>query len=105
MSLETMASKGSANLNRKLPGMSASYSASSTRAQANYGKMPFGATRKANYNSAWSTNPGNYSAAMTADKVSKWRENWIANWTQDLLGAGEDAGVVPPLGLGLGVAA
>ena len=77
--MEAMAAKGAAALNRKLPGMASSYSASGSRAQANYAKVGFGPTRTANYNAAWADMPGNYAAGMTADKVQKWRDNWLAN--------------------------
>lgn len=77
-----MASKGRANLARKIPGMAASFAASASRAKANYAALPFGRTRTANYESAWATMPGNYSKMVGPGMADKWSRNWAAKMAE-----------------------
>lgn len=82
VSIGDMSSKGRANLSRKIPGMAASFAASAGRAKANYGMLPFGPTRKRNYESAWATMPGNYSKMVGPGMADKWARNWAAKMAE-----------------------
>jgi hypothetical protein len=83
--MEAMASKGEKKLTAKLDNMKKSYSAASSRAQSNFAAVGFGPTRTANYRSAWTYMPGNYDTGMTADKIAKWRTNWLASLLRSIL--------------------
>jgi len=70
-SLEEMVSVGKAKMDRKAATMSSSYNAAKGRMKTGYGGMPFGPTRKSNYNS------GVDAAAHRVD-TEKWARNWAA---------------------------
>lgn len=76
--MEAMASKGERKYSAKISSMHANYEAMATLAKANFARLPFGATRKANYERAWTYMVPNYKAGVTAAKAAKWRRNWIA---------------------------
>jgi len=69
-SLDEMASIGSGKLTRKAASMAASWGAAKGRMKTHYGTMPFGPTRKSNYNS------GIDAASYRAPDPAKWAENW-----------------------------
>lgn len=75
-SLDEMASAGSAKLSRKAASMAASWAAAKGRMKSHYGNMPFGATRKSNYNS------GVDAATYRAPDAAKWAENWKAKMAE-----------------------
>lgn len=76
--LSTLASKGEKKLKRKLETMKKSYANAKDRAIKHFEDVGFGPTRVSNYRSAWSDMPTDYNANMTEEKITKWRENWIA---------------------------
>jgi hypothetical protein len=78
MSLEDLGAKGARKYGAKISGMVSSYRAAASRAQTNYGKTPFGPTRKSNYNAAWAYMSDNYATIVKPGLESKWKENWIA---------------------------
>lgn len=71
-SLDQMASQGSTKLSAKAASMTSSYNAAKGRMKTGYGEMPFGPTRKSNYNSM--VDAGIYRAPDPA----KWSRNWTA---------------------------
>jgi len=75
-SLAEMASKGAAKLRAKTGSMAASYNAAKGRMKTGYGAMPFGPTRKSNYNAG--IDAGTY---RTPD-VAKWERNWVAKMSE-----------------------
>ena len=70
--LEQMASKGETKLRTKAASMAASWSAAKSRMKTGYGEMPFGSTRKSNYNA------GVDAATYLAPDPAKWSRNWKA---------------------------
>ena len=78
-SLEDMGAKGKRKYEAKLGTMESSYSAAIPRAKAHYGTLPFGATRKSNYNAAMDSYAAdNYKDAIGPDSANKWYDNWIS---------------------------
>ena len=75
-SLEEMASTGAAKLARKAGSMASSYNAAKSRMQSNYAAMPFGSTRKSNYNTGVSA------ATYRAPDATKWATNWKAKMSE-----------------------
>ena len=75
-SLDEMASVGAAKLARKAASMAASWSAAKGRMKSHYAAMPFGATRKSNYNS------GVDAATYHAPDSAKWAANWKAKMAE-----------------------
>jgi hypothetical protein len=69
--LEEMVSKGYTKATAKAPRISASWEAAKGRMKDGYGKMPFGPTRKANYNAA-------VDVAKHYQDWDKWRTNYAA---------------------------
>ena len=67
-----MASSGAAKLRRKAGAMASSYNAAKGRMKTGYGEMPFGPTRKSNYNAG--VDAGTY----RAPDAEKWSRNWSA---------------------------
>ena len=67
-----MVSKGQAKLAAKGPSMAASWNAAKSRMQSNYAAMPFGPTRKSNFNA------GVNAATYRAPDPNKWATNWQA---------------------------
>jgi len=77
--LHAFAEKGVRKLSQKLEMMKTNYRNAVSRAIANYRAVIPGPTRQTHYANAMNTYaPQNYSLAMTADKIEKWRRNWIA---------------------------
>ena len=72
MSLEAMAAKGAAKLQRKSGQMASSYTASKGRAASNYSAVGFGPTRTAAYRA------GIDAATYVAPDPNKWSANWLA---------------------------
>ena len=75
-SRDEMASVGSAKLRNKADRMAASWAAAKGRMKSHYGNMPFGPTRKSNYNS------GVDAATYRAPDPDKWAENWKAKMAE-----------------------
>jgi len=71
-SLEEMASKGQTKLATKAASMASSWNAAKSRMTSHYAAMPFGPTRKSNYNAGVSA--GTY----RAPDPTKWATNWKA---------------------------
>lgn len=67
--LAEMVSAGKAKMERKAPGMSASWAAAKGRMKTGYGLTPFGPTRKANYGTG-------VDAATHRVDADKWARNW-----------------------------
>jgi len=78
VTLEDLAKKGERKLKAKIDIMHENYEKAKDRAISNYNKTPFGPTRKKHYRDAWDYMPDNYKEGFTEDKITKWRENWIA---------------------------
>jgi len=78
VSLEALASKGERKYGAKISAMKTSYKAAESRAKTAYGKLPFGPTRKGNYEKAWAFMPANYDAKVVPGLERKWSENWVA---------------------------
>lgn len=70
-----MASTGAAKMRRKAAAMSSSWAAAKARMKTGYGGMPFGPTRKANYNSG-------IDAGTHRVDVEKWERNWRAKMAE-----------------------
>ena len=70
--IEEMAAKGQAKLQRKATMMAASYEAAKTRAVQNFQAVGFGPTRTTNYQS------GVQAAQYRAPDPGKWARNWSA---------------------------
>lgn len=75
--LAAMASKGERKYRAKVSSMHKNYAAMAPLARANFARLPFGPTRKANYAKAWKYMVPNYKAGVTPEKASKWRRNWM----------------------------
>ncbi|MEM2233908.1 MAG: hypothetical protein QXP81_10270 [Nitrososphaerota archaeon] len=71
LTLEEMASKGRAKLERKATTITSSWTAAKERMKAGYDALPFGPTRKANYRAG-------IDAATHRVDPEKWYRNWIA---------------------------
>jgi hypothetical protein len=71
-----MVAKGQAKLAAKSASMSSSWNAAKSRMQSNYGAMPFGPTRKSNYNAGVSA------ATYHAPDPNKWAKNWQAKMSE-----------------------
>jgi len=69
--LEEMASVGARKLRDKAASISASWTAAKPRMKTGYATMPFGATRKANYDRG-------IDAATHRTDPEKWARNWPA---------------------------
>jgi len=69
--LDQMVSVGQEKLTRKAPNMTSSWNAAKGRMKTGYGGMPFGPTRKSNYNSG-------VDAATHRSDPAKWATNWKA---------------------------
>lgn len=72
VSMEEMASKGSAKLTRKAASMATSYNAAKARMISNFAAVGFGPTRQANYSA------GVNAAIWHAPSPTKWSTNWLA---------------------------
>jgi len=70
-----MANKGYQKLVRKAQQMANSWNAAKTRMIQHYSALPFGATRKANYQAA-------IQAATIRFDPDKWRRNWVAKMSE-----------------------
>jgi len=70
--LDEMASKGSTKLTTKATTMASSWAAAKTRMKAGYATMPFGPTRKGNYDKMVDA------ATYRAPDPAKWSKNWKA---------------------------
>lgn len=82
-SLDEMASKGKRKYEAKLSRMESSYSAATDRMKAHYGALPFGSTRKSNYNAAIDSYAvENYRDAMGPESADKWFDNWKAKMSE-----------------------
>jgi hypothetical protein len=75
---EAMVTKGKSKYTRKIDTMHTNYGAAATRAQTNYAKVGFKASRVSAYNSAWADMPTNYNAKVTSASADKWATNWKA---------------------------
>jgi len=73
--LDEMVSVGQAKLSRKATNMSSSWNAAKGRMKTGYGAMPFGPTRKANYNSGVDAGTHRVDAA-------KWATNYRAKMAE-----------------------
>jgi hypothetical protein len=73
--LEEMASKGYTKAKAKDENIKRSWEAAKERCITNYGKLPFGPTRKANHAAA-------VRAAKHRTDWDKWRVNWIAKMSE-----------------------
>jgi len=71
VTLEELASKGKSKYARKVEQMAKSYEAAKARMKDHYGRLPFGPTRKANYNAG-------IDAAKHRADPDEWYDNWIA---------------------------
>jgi hypothetical protein len=69
--LEEMASKGYTKATAKDAAIKASWAAAKERCISNYGKLPFGPTRKANHATV-------VRAASHRTDWDKWKTNWTA---------------------------
>lgn len=74
--LTEMAAQGSAKLSDRAATMASSYNAAKARMKTGYGETPFGATRKANYNT------GIDRAVYHAPDPAKWSRNWSAKMSE-----------------------
>jgi hypothetical protein len=75
---EAMVAKGKSKYTRKISSMHTNYRDAASRAQSNYEKVGFKATRVSAYKAAWSDMPGNYAAKVTTAAADKWATNWKA---------------------------
>lgn len=82
VTLDDLAKKGKTKLSKKIPRMPDSYRKAKSRAITNYKKMPFGPTRKANYESAWEYMPDNYELKVKPGLEDKWARNWKAKMAE-----------------------
>lgn len=71
-----MVSKGQTKLTAKAASMASSYNAAKSRMKTGYGEMPFGPTRKSNYNSMVDA------AIYRAPDPSKWARNYRAKMSE-----------------------
>jgi len=74
--LAEMAAQGEAKLTAKATSMGASWTASKDRMKAGYGRTPFGATWKSNFNARVDA------AVYKAPDPAKWRRNWLAKMAE-----------------------
>jgi len=75
LTLAEMATKGYTKATAKDANIKASWGAAKERCISNYGKMPFGATRKANHAAA-------VRAATHRTDWDKWKTNWSAKMAE-----------------------
>jgi len=78
VTLDDLAAKGKRKYRAKIPGMREAYRKAKDRAISHYRALPFGPTRKSNYESAWDYMPDNYEAKVKEGLEDKWAENWKA---------------------------
>ncbi|MDP3063634.1 MAG: hypothetical protein Q8O40_10580 [Chloroflexota bacterium] len=74
-SLSEMVTQGKGKLERKASSMTTSWNAAKSRMKTNYGKQPFGPTRKANYNTE-------VDAATHRSDPTKWAEHYAAKMAE-----------------------